>query len=46
MWVTLVGSRVISYHEFGEVWCEVDCWFLGVVLVVEPIVSFWSDDDE
>jgi len=23
---------------------EVGCWALGVVLVVEPIVSFWRDE--
>ncbi len=45
LWVMPVGSRVISLHEFGEVRCEVGCWVLGVVLVVEPIVSFWRDED-
>ena len=44
-WVTPIGSRVISMHEFDVVRCEVGCWVLGVVLVVEPIVSFWRDED-
>ncbi len=45
LWVTPVGSRVVSLHDFGEVLCEVGCWVLGVVLVVEPLVSFWRDED-
>ena len=45
LWVTPAGSRVISLHEFGEVRCEVGCWVLGVLLVVEPVVSFWRDED-
>ncbi len=40
LWVTPVGSRVISLHEFGEVRYEAGCWVLAVVLVVEPAVSF------
>ena len=44
LWVTHVGSRVVSLHEFGEVRCEVGCWVLCVVLVVEPIVSFRRDE--
>ncbi len=45
LWVTPLGSRMVSLHEFGEVWCEVDYWFLSVVVVMEPIVSFWRDED-
>ena len=45
LWVTYVGSRMISLHEFGEVQCEVGCWVLGMVLVVEAIVFFWRDED-
>jgi hypothetical protein len=45
LWVEPVGLRVISLYEFGEVMCAVGCWVLGVVLVVEPIVSFWRDED-
>ena len=41
----LVGSRVISLREFGEVRSEVGFGVLGVVLVVEPVVSFWRDED-
>ena len=44
LWVTPVGSRVVSLHEFGEVRGEVGYWVLGVVLVVEPIVSFLRDE--
>ena len=44
LWVSLVGSRVITLYEFGKVRYEVVCWLLGVVLVVEPIVSFWRDE--
>ena len=40
LWVTHVGSRVVSLHEFGEVRCKVGCWVLRVMLVVEPVVSF------
>ena len=29
LWVTPVGSRVVSLHEFGEVRCEAGCWVLG-----------------
>ncbi len=45
LWVKPVDSRVVSLHEFGEVRCEFGCWVLDVVLVVEPIVSFWRDED-
>ena len=45
LWVTPASSRVISLHELGEILCEVGCWVLDVVLVVEPIVSFWRDED-
>ena len=45
LWVTPVGPRVVSLHELGEVRCEVGCWVLGVVLGVEPLVSFWRDED-
>ena len=36
--VTPIDSRVVSLQEFGKVRCEVGCWVLGVVLVVEPVV--------
>jgi hypothetical protein len=45
LWVTLVSSRLLSLHEFGEIRCEVGCWVLGVVLVVGPVVSFPRDED-
>ena len=44
LWVTCVGSRVVSLHEFGEVRCKVGGWVLCVMLVVEPVVSFWEDE--
>ncbi len=44
LWAALVDSRVIYLHEFGKVRYEVGCWVLGVVLVVEPIVSVWRDE--
>ena len=43
LWVTPVGSRLASLHYFGEVRGEVGWWVLGVMLVVEPVVSFWRD---
>ena len=46
LWVTPVGSRVVSLHEFGEIQCKVARWVLGVMLMVEPIVSFWGDESE
>jgi hypothetical protein len=45
LWATPVDSRVIYLHEFGEVRYEGICWVLGVVLVVEPIVYFWRDEN-
>ncbi len=42
--VTPLGSRVVSLHEFGEVRCEVVCWVMGVVLMVDPFVSLWRDE--
>ncbi len=45
LWVTHVGSRVMSLHEFNEVRCEVSCWVVDVVLVVELVVSFWNDEN-
>ena len=44
MRIELLGSWVISLHEFGEVWRKVGCWVEGVVLVVESVVSFWGDE--
>ena len=38
--VTRVVSRVVSLHEFSKVECEVGLWVLGVVMMVEPVVSF------
>ncbi len=43
LWAGSVGSRVVYLHEF-RVWCEVCLLVLGVVLVVEPVVSFLRDE--